>query len=626
MAMSLVVLVPLAFDPGGYFIFLPIKLLLATVLVPLSIAALLWRGEETSVGSPHLMWSAFLLVLVVAALFGLGGIGSWVGSPDRGLGIVAWAIFAAAFWLGSSIRDRSDIRNVLVAAAAASIPISAYALFQAIGVDFIEWSKGIDITRARSTVGNAAFLGAYLAMIVPVSGRLVFDSAESRGARVIFALAGVGGLTALVSTQTRGAWLGVIAGAGVVALLEFRKLGLAPVRSALAIGAVVSIIVVLATVSPLASRLRTIVDPTTGTGRGRLIQWERTLALISARPILGWGPETYAFVFPQFIDEEFERVVGREVIPDRAHNVFLDVASAAGIIAALLYAGIAAVIAWGVLRARERGAVTVALAGGCAAYFTQLQFSFPVADLDVIFWLFAGLLVALIPLGTLRVSKGWATIFLVAAVAFGIWGSTDLFADRKLRNALDLEALGPFSIPAAQLRVDESASGIPRVKYLQAAARLHRRAGETSGSSEDFARGLRSIDRAQKIAPRDPELALDRADLLLSWGQISRRSDVLEDSMEMFESILEMDPNSSRVHLKIGVAFVELGRISEAERSWLRAAELSPRSAGPPLNLGLLYEQLGRREEAIELLDRALRLDPDNAFASETLRRLRREG
>jgi O-antigen ligase len=620
-AAALAVGIPLALDPGGYFIFLPIKWTLATVLVAAGMGAMILQRRPLARSAPVAAWGALLLVILAASIFGVGGLTSWIGYPGRYLGVIAWITFFGAFALGASLRDPRDRARVVNAAAAGSILVSAYALLQAAGVDFIQWAQNVDVSRTRSTLGSATFLGAYLAMIVPIAGRLALSRSEPVRIRAIHTGAAVLGSIALLTTQTRAAWLGAVAGILLVLVLELPRLRANPARSAAVVGVGLVVVLLFATVSPAASRIRSIVDPSLGTGRGRLLQWDRTLHLIAARPVLGWGPEAYAFVFPRFIDPGFERIVGRDVIPDRAHNVFLDLASNTGVLGVVAFLVILGLVARGVIRARERDAVTVALAGGCTAYLVQLQFSFPVADLDTVFWLFAGLMIASTVRKSRTVSRGWAVVPLVAALLLTVWGSMDVAADRALREALNAEAAGRFR--DAQHSVDRAAELAPgRVQYLQAAERLNRRVGEASGHAADFARGLDSLDQAQHLVPQDPELALDRGDLLLSWGEAAKDSDLIERAVSQYGRILRLDPASSRVHLKLGVAYVELGRRHDAEREWLTAASLSPRSSGPLVNLGLLYELEGRKDEARRSLREALALDPTNSVARAALERV----
>lgn len=160
------------------------------------------------------------------------------------------------------------------------------------------------------------------------------------------------------------------------------------------------VVVSVATILLLAAGLLTIgpsAAPTLGihrgTAHGRVVLWGRSLDLISQRPILGWGPDTFAVAIPHAADAEFQQVVGRTVLPDRAHNAVLDTAASGGLLTAA---------AWLTLRCpghRGRPSCVAHTDGGrvarCViAYLAQLSVSFSVADLDVVFWLLAGLLVS----------------------------------------------------------------------------------------------------------------------------------------------------------------------------------------------------------------------------------------
>jgi tetratricopeptide (TPR) repeat protein len=210
---------------------------------------------------------------------------------------------------------------------------------------------------------------------------------------------------------------------------------------------------------------------------------------------------------------------------------------------------------------------------------------------------------------------------MIAALAILVWGAGDVLADRTLRRALESEAEADYDA-ARELAARAADLAPARAQYLQAEARLHLRVGETSGTSTDFSSGVVTIERALDLIPRDLELAMDRADLLLSWGEVVGEPARIEEAAAQYEDILAIDPASSRAHLRVGVAYVELGRTEDAEDAWLTAASLSPRSAGPLVNLGILYEREGRVAAAREMLRRALELEPENAAARDALVRL----
>lgn len=193
--------------------------------------------------------------------------------------------------------------------------------------------------------------------------------------------------------------------------------------------------------------------PSQGTAIQRLFLWRTVVPLVVRRPLLGWGPETLAEVYPAYDDPRFTQVFPearmQRLIVDRPHNDLLQQAVSAGLIGAAAYgwlwlamlrtawqaarpaAGAPGPGPWsapgskagarptvrtsyvaappwappGGVRASGRGggpaegrlaaAVASGLLGGLAAYLAQLQFSFSFVSVAPVFWTLVGLLLAL---------------------------------------------------------------------------------------------------------------------------------------------------------------------------------------------------------------------------------------
>src|SRR5689334_7463514 len=116
---ALLPLVLLAVDPWGWYPFGPGKWLLVSVLVPAGTARLWWSRPARSVRS--VTTTAWLLVgwMALAALLGDDRIYAWVGTPERHLGVLAWALCGLALMAGQSLdpeRDRTILTWSLVVA------------------------------------------------------------------------------------------------------------------------------------------------------------------------------------------------------------------------------------------------------------------------------------------------------------------------------------------------------------------------------------------------------------------------------------------------------------------------------------------------------------------------------
>lgn len=86
-------------------------------------------------------------------------------------------------------------------------------------------------------------------------------------------------------------------------------------------------------------------DPgmTWGSGRGYL--WKTTLPLISDRPIIGYGLDTYAYHFPQN-DKNMIGGVGTIAVATKPHSLYLDIAFGMGVVGLLIFLMIVFITLW----------------------------------------------------------------------------------------------------------------------------------------------------------------------------------------------------------------------------------------------------------------------------------------
>jgi O-antigen ligase/regulator of sirC expression with transglutaminase-like and TPR domain len=622
-ACALAVGIPLLFDPAGFETYLPLKWMLTCALVPAGVAAAVWTKRATKPNQWRVWmvaWGGFLTVLSLATVLSAEPLVSLIGAPQRNLGLVAWVLFGLAGWLGFAISSNDDSERLLRAFVWASIPVAAYGLLQVMGADPLHYAPGLDVARARSTFGNAAFLGAYLVLVIPIAAdRVLNDEGTERiVSGVAVALAGA----ALLATQTRGAWVG-----GIVALTIYaigRRREIVDFGRPMLVGAAMVIVVIGITmvVTPLGSRAASAFNFGRGTVHGRLVQWSDTVDLVARRPVLGWGPDTYGAVFPRVMSDRFARVAGEQLVADRAQNGILDVTSSAGVLGlAGWVAIIGVVLAAGWRRRNETWvlAVTAAIVG----YLVQLQFGFPLADVDVLFWLLAGLVVA--GASTPRpetTGRRVATAALVAvAIAGLVWSGREVVADRHLRTAVSAERRNQLPTAYGDYRA-AARTASERVVFRQALVRFLDRVGSSGQAKGALSEALTNANMAQRLAPQDPQQSLDRADVLLSMAEEDRQPDSMARAERAYRAVLRNYKASARAEQSLGVVLADEGNLAGAEQAWRRAAYLAPKAAGPLVDLGLLHMQQGRQSEARTELQQALRLEPGNKQATEALAKL----
>ncbi len=268
-------------------------------------------------------------------------------------------------------------------------------------------------------------------------------------------------------SQTRGAWLG-IAVAGVLLALRYPRVVRRRWRE---IAVAIVALVVLYAVTPLGSRFVDGFELGHGTTQGRFDDWAVGARVVEHHPVLGVGPEGYRVVFPQVVSAEYVRRHGTSVVPDRAHNGVIDVAVSGGVAAGLLYAALLVVLllaAWRALRARD--VVTIALACAVVAYVVQQQFLFPLSEIDPLFWVVAGMLVATrLPAtgSAYRVSRVIPVLVVATVALAAVFGGREVLGDRLLERAAKAPGAGLLADAdhATRLRPDS-------IRNWYAAARI----------------------------------------------------------------------------------------------------------------------------------------------------------
>ena len=186
--------------------------------------------------------------------------------------------------------------------------------------------------RIYSTLENPNLLAGYLLPVLPLA--LVALLSWPGRARKLFALTAlVLGISALVLTYSRGAWMGLVAEAAVISLLLavratrawpllWRRL----LPLLLLLGGAALLVILVTQVEPLRVRVMSLVAGRQDSSNNfRINVWLAALDMVQARPWLGIGPGNDAFnqIYPLFQQPKFNAL--------SAYSIPLELAVEAGI-------------------------------------------------------------------------------------------------------------------------------------------------------------------------------------------------------------------------------------------------------------------------------------------------------
>ena len=578
----------LVFDPGGWQVFGPSKWLVITVTAWAALAFAL--GELTVFHrSSMVAWLVLLGWATISSITALEPLAAVLGTPDRRFGLLALATMAAAFLAGQGVDTAQRRRLIARTMCITTIAMGVYGIAEALGAAM---ELTTTTTRLGSTFGAPAYLGAALALFLPVCVGLAADPEEGRGWRRVALLGAISGLVLLAGSGTRAALVGLAAALALtigIWLPQVRRH-----RSVAAVGVVAMILLVALT--PLGERLG---DLGTSEGTSRVDEWTVAVRAIAERPLLGAGLEGYRIMFPGAVDADYVRAYGRSTVTDRAHSGPLDLGASLGVPGVAAWLAAAIWLLRRSLAAARMGPVVAGLGAGLTALVVQELFLFPTLEVGVAGWAVAGAVVsatnslrgsdspALQTKTTHRVVLGGLAALM--AVVTLVAGGLDVAADHLAARARRTGALAAAE-QAADLRPDS-------FRYPLLAA--------------DLALGQGSIDRARRymnrsssLAPLDPALRLSGLRVLMATRS--------PDALRTAAAAVEADPTHPELRIIFGDLLYMAGRGGEAEHAWLAAEHLAPDDPLVPLRLASLYLETGAEEAARRAVARLRALDPDH--------------
>lgn len=199
--------------------------------------------------------------------------------------------------------------------------------------------------------------GAIVALVFPLIFALYFSKKHTPLVQLILlCFLGIN-LIALYFSYTRAAWLSVILGAGIWILIRFKvKFSLLVSVAVIAIGFVwISWDAIQQnlernkfehTTEEFGERLQSATNVTTDASNlERINRWSCALAMFEERPIMGFGPGTYAFEYARFQDPENLTIISTNFGDmGNAHSEYLGALAEMGIIGLLSFLGIVGAI------------------------------------------------------------------------------------------------------------------------------------------------------------------------------------------------------------------------------------------------------------------------------------------
>lgn len=305
----------------------------------------------------------FCSIYIISGFLGYNPSASFWSNFERGEGglqILFLAIFFALCYF--LFTDEKAWRKMFVVSVWASVLMISYGVFGAMDIsDFVGSSL---CYRFGGSLGNPAYVGTYLLFSIFFAAYL-FNEDKKKFRKWIWAFLLIAFLIFLLLSQTRGAVIGL--GAALICGLFFAAFSLPKGKTKIIL---IILAVVLIASGVLGVKYRKNIDLmpfckeggnrildvsfTTETYNTRLLLWQQAFQAFKERPILGWGPENFSYVFEKTYDTRHYDSNLRanastrysQVWFDRAHSIYFDYLIFSGILGLLSFLGIFFVFFW----------------------------------------------------------------------------------------------------------------------------------------------------------------------------------------------------------------------------------------------------------------------------------------
>ena len=123
---------------------------------------------------------------------------------------------------------------------------------------------------------------------------------------------------------------------------------------------------------------------------------------------------------------------------------------------------------------------------------------------------------------------------------------------------------------------------------------------------------IRTLRRALDLYPREERHYVDLASICMEHSAVELGIEILEIGTKNI-------PSSAKLHAILGMFYVKVSRMAQAEAEFLRSEELAPDRSYGSVGLGLALLQANEVEESIRLLRSQLERDPKNPRIMFTL-------
>ncbi len=371
--------------------------------------------------------------------------------------------------------------------------------------------------------------------------------------------------------------------------------------------------------------------------------WQAALAAIKARPIFGFGADTFRLVFPTYKPIAYVKDAGYLSVADNVHNYPLQLATGIGVPGVLLMYGVfgwAAVRSFGTVfgKSDDRKRILVgAFWAASAGYLLQLMAGLSVTGNTFLLW--TAMAVVLAPTASVVEVKApaWGNIaagVLVFLLAVGIsYQFVILAADRAYltariassgaertaaaRRAVNLNPFNDMYRAEVGLALtDEVFDAFTAVQTAQAQGQDASQA--LSDAQQRFQQAEAALLETIAFVPSEYDNYVFLSNLYNVAGQIINPS-YYEKAVAIADKGVKVEEFGPALRVQRARALLALNRVAEATKDAEFAVKMDPAYTEGVLLLARIYDDSGRSADALTVLKEFEARVPGQAGVAELI-------
>lgn len=579
----------------GFVFRIIVEIIFACWLI-LAISDISYRPKKSPI---FLSFLVFVAVIFVSDLFSANIVKSFWSNFERMEGWILLAhLFAYFLVLVSVLRDSKWWNYFWNTTLTASLIVSFVGFLQLAGRVAINQGN----VRLDAYIGNATYLAVYLLIHIFLAVFLYVRTQSSSLWRWFYVVTIISNTIILYYTATRGALLGLVGGVFISALLIaifekerrlLRKISLAIVAGIIVFGGIFIVASDSSFVAKNSVLSRFKPNSLVGTAETRTSVWKIAIEGFKERPILGWGQESFNYVFNKYYNPA---LFGEEQWFDRTHSIIFDWLIAGGLLGLLSYLSILVLLVVTLWKIKHFSLVDKALLTGLvAAYFFQNLFVF---DNLLSYFLFVSFL-AYVHSEKVQASEevsvgindyqpevknnfNYATIPVVFVLLISLYtiNIRPILANSSLiKSFIDLQETPtkPRDVSGAFVKLQKAlAYNSPlgkieiREQVAQTASSVLGLQGVNDKIKQDFfALGIKALEDQIQETPNDIRHYLLFASYLNSFGKH-------DEAIVILEKAQVMSPKKQIIYFELASSYVNKQDYKKAFEMFKRAYDLAP--------------------------------------------------